>query len=45
MSKGYLIFAQNNGKTDYIEQAELLKASIQKYNDICDVTINRLCKR
>tara|TARA_B110000977_G_scaffold54150_1_gene73719 strand:- start:7846 stop:8619 length:774 start_codon:yes stop_codon:yes gene_type:complete len=39
MSKGYLIFAQNNGKTDYIEQAELLKASIQKYNDICDVTI------
>lgn len=39
MSKGYLIFAQNNGTTDYIEQAELLKASIQKYNDIDNVTI------
>lgn len=39
MSKGYLIFAQNNGKTDYVRQAELLKASIEKYCEIKDVTI------
>lgn len=38
-SKGYLIFAQNNGKTDYVKQAELLKASIEKYNTINNVTI------
>lgn len=39
MSKGYLIFAQNNGTTDYIKQAELLAASIKKYCNIKDVTI------
>lgn len=39
MSKGYIIFAQNNGKTDYVKQAELLAASIKKYNSIHDVTI------
>ena len=38
-TKGYLIFAQNNGKTDYVKQAELLKASIEKYNKINNVTI------
>jgi len=39
MSKGYVIFAQPNGKSDYIAQAELLAKSIQKYNTINNVTI------
>jgi len=39
MSKGFLIFAQPNDKTDYVAQAELLKASIKKYCNINDVTI------
>lgn len=39
MSKGYIIFAQNNGKTDYVKQAELLAASIKKFNSINNVTI------
>lgn len=39
VSKGYLIFAQPNGKSDYIGQAELLAKSIKKYNSINNVTI------
>jgi len=30
MSKGFVIFAQNNSTTDYVKQAELLKKSIEK---------------
>ena len=30
MSKGFVIFAQNNSATDYVKQAELLKKSIEK---------------
>ena len=30
MSKGFVIFAQNNGTTDYVRQANILKKSIEK---------------
>ena len=30
MSKGFVIFAQNNGTTDYVRQANILKQSIEK---------------
>ena len=41
MSKGFLWFAQNNSKTDYVELSIKLAESIKKYNKenkICVVT-------
>ena len=41
MTKGYLWFAQNNDKTDYVELSIKLAESIKKhnrYNDVCVIT-------
>ena len=39
MTKGFLIFAQNNNTTDYIRQAEFLKSSIEKHCKVNNVKI------
>ena len=49
VSKGFLIFALNKGKTDYLEQAYALALSIQvsqkKYKQVSLVTNNKVSKK